>query len=74
MFGRRRSDRPYWITARYGGKCSNPKCGRPVKKGEEIFYYPATRTFLCCYEPCGQQAARDLAADDQDQLMYNAQF
>ena len=69
-----RSSRPYWITAHYGGKCSNPKCGRPVKKGEDIFYYPATRTFLCCYEPCGQQAERDLKADDFDQAMYQSQY
>ena len=69
-----KSTRPYWIRANYGGKCSNPKCGRPVKKGEDILYYPATKTFLCCYEPCGQQAQRDLGADDFDQAMYSGSW
>ena len=64
-YGRKiRSTAPYWITAHYGGKCS--KCQRPVKKGEDILYYPATKTFLCCYEPCGQQAQRDMDAERQD--------
>ena len=64
-YGRKiRSTAPYWITAHSGGKCS--KCQRPVKKGEDILYYPATRTFLCSYEPCGQQAQRDMDAEKQD--------
>jgi hypothetical protein len=51
---------PMWLKARYGGKCSNPKCGRGIKKGEEILYYPASKRVLCCYEPCGQRAWREL--------------
>ena len=67
----RRSNAPYWITAHYGGKCSNPQCGRGVKKGEEILYYPATKTFLCCYEPCGQKAQREMDAERQDEETMN---
>lgn len=65
MAFRNRSTRPYWLKAHYGGKCF--KCGRGIKKGEDIFYYPSTKAVLCSYEPCGQQASKDLAADDFDQ-------
>ena len=70
----RRNNAPYWIKAHYGGKCSNAKRGRPVKKGEEILYYPGTRTFLCCYEPCGQQAQRDMDAERQDEATYHGSW
>lgn len=68
----RRSNAPYWIKSHYGGKCS--KCGRGVKKGEDILYYPTTKTFLCCYEPCGQQAQRDMDAERQDEAMYHGSW
>jgi hypothetical protein len=66
-----RSSRPYWLNARFGGKCS--RCGLGIKKGEQAFYYPATKVILCQREPCGQQAARELAADDHDQAVMNYQ-
>jgi hypothetical protein len=66
----RRSNAPYWIIARYGGRCSNPQCQRGVKKGEEILYYPATKTFLCCYEPCGRKAQTDMDAERFDEAVY----
>ena len=67
----RRSYAPYWIKARYGGQCSNPQCLRGIKKGEDILYYPATKKVLCCYEPCGQQAQRDMDAERQDEETYH---
>ena len=70
----RRSNAPYWIKAHYGGKCSNPQCGRGVKKGEDILYYPATRTFLCCYETCGQKAQAEMDAERFDQAVYDGQW
>ena len=60
----RQSNAPYWITALYGGKCF--RCGRGVKKGETILYNASTKTFLCCYEPCGQRAQRELDRKAED--------
>lgn len=69
---RLRSNAPYWIKAHYGGKCS--QCGRGVKKGEDILYYPATRTFLCSWEPCGQKAQREMDAEKFDEAMYHGSW
>ena len=41
---RLRSTRPFWMLSKFGGVCSRCKLG--FKKGEEIFFYPATRTAL----------------------------
>ncbi len=67
-----RSTRPFWLTAKYGAKCS--KCGFGIKKGEQIFYYPADRKVLCVGDGCGKQAERDLRADDFDQAMYSGSW
>ena len=69
--GKFRSTRPFWMTSKFGGVCS--RCQEPIKKGEQIFYYPADRTVLCAGDNCGKQAERDLAADDFDQAMYSYQ-
>ena len=68
---RTRSTRPFWMTSKFGGSCSRCKLG--IKKGEQIFYYPANRTVLCAGDGCGKQAERDLQADDFDQAMYSYQ-
>ena len=47
---------PFWIFAKFPGKCT--RCGAPIKKGESIFYYPATRAVFCPADDCGQQANR----------------
>lgn len=49
----RKTADPYWITARFISKCS--RCERSIKKGERIFYYPASRTALCSGDGCGMQ-------------------
>jgi hypothetical protein len=59
------------MTSKFGGSCSRCKLG--IKKGEQIFYYPANRTVLCAGDGCGKQAERDLQADDFDQAMYSYQ-
>jgi hypothetical protein len=64
MYGRRGSGRPFWMVAKFGGVCSSCKLG--IKKGESIYYYPATKTVLCSGDGCGKQAERDLAANDFD--------
>lgn len=70
--GRFRSTRPFWMLSRFGGTCS--KCKRGFKKGEEIFYYPATKTVLCAGQECGRKAESDLRADDFDQAMYSGGY
>jgi hypothetical protein len=45
-----------------------------VKKGEDILYYPATRTFLCSWEPCGQKAQREMDAEKFDEAMYHGSW
>jgi hypothetical protein len=66
----RRNLAPYWIRAHYGGQCSNPECRRGVKKGEDILYFPATKTFLCCYETCGQRAEREIRENAKDAVLW----
>ena len=67
-----RSTRPFWMLSKFGGVCS--KCKEPIKKGENIFYYPSTRSVLCAADNCGKQAERDLRADDFDQAMYSGSW
>lgn len=59
---------PYWLTSKYGGKCS--KCGKAVRKGERIFYYPNTKSVLCAGDSCGGQASRDFEAARFDESVY----
>lgn len=41
--GRGSGGDPRWMTAKYPGKASD---GTPFKKGEEVLYYPLTKTFI----------------------------
>lgn len=68
-FGRTRA--PFWLTTKYGGKCS--RCGLGIKKGEQALYYPSTKTLLCQREPCGQQEQRNMDAEKFDETLYNYQ-
>ena len=34
---------PYWMTARYPGKCAG--CHRPFPKGEQVFRYKSGKVF-----------------------------
>ena len=64
----RRSNAPYWILTRYGGKCDRCKLG--IKKGEEALFYPATRVLLCAGQDCGRKEQRDMELNRIDELMY----
>lgn len=57
---------PIRIVAKYPGVDIN---GKPFKKGEEITYYPRTKTIISGVE--GEQAYRDFlsAAADEDAYM-----
>lgn len=58
---------PYWLTARFNSKCSNPKCGREIKKGERAFYFPNGKSIRCDRDECGGQASRDFEAAKADE-------
>ena len=60
---------PYWTTARFNSKCT---CGQEIKKGDRIFYYPATKTALC--PKCSEKAANEFACAVQDEDFYNSQY
>lgn len=56
---RYRSTEPHWVTARWNGKCT---CGKPIRRGEEAFYYPIGKKL--CGKTCGcaEAASRDFGA------------
>lgn len=60
---------PYWMVARYPGKDKN---GKPFRKGDRVFYYPLTKTFLTGSE--AEAASRDFDAHafDEDFGMRSA--
>ena len=66
---RTRGGDPHWITAKYPGK---DRDGRVFAKGEMVFFYPNTKTILSG-EPA-KQAARDFAAESQDDSFAHSQF
>ena len=60
---------PYWTKARFKSKCH--KCGKVINKGQDIFYYPNSKTVLCDADDCGQAASREFAAMAADEDFYN---
>lgn len=63
--GRRSYPRdPYWLTAKYPGKDAK---GKPFKKGERVFYYPNTKTFLTGKD--AEKASKEFEAAKADE--YN---
>jgi len=57
---------PFWLKAKYPGVDKN---GKHFKKGDDVFYYPNSRTFLTGEE--AKQASRDFDAAKQDEVFYN---
>ena len=65
----RRNQDPYWTYARFNSIDAD---GQPVKEGDKIFYYPASRTVLTGEK--AEQGARDLESEQFDQIQYDSQF
>lgn len=42
-----RNTTPYLLSAKYAGKCSGSRCQKAIRAGEEIMYYPSTRSVVC---------------------------
>ena len=59
---------PYWTTAKFNSTDAN---GNAVKRGDRIFYYPATKTVLT--GPAADKASADFAGAAADEAMMNGQ-
>lgn len=62
----RYSGDPFRMKAKYPGVDKN---GRPFKKGEEVTYYPRTKTIISGKE--GEQEYRDFLSAAADEDAYN---
>jgi hypothetical protein len=65
----RKNRSPYFTQARYDGKCA--ETGAPIKKGDRIAYYPATKQVFSeqskqAEELRGQEFARSWGMADAD--------
>ena len=63
---------PYWLTAKFNSTCA--KCQGEIKKGQQAFYYPSTRSCYCQKESCGGEASADFNAAAQDEDFMMSQF
>ena len=59
---------PYWLNARFASTCT---CGRPITKGQRIFYYPNGKQALC--STCGEKASAEFNAAAADEAMLSGQ-
>jgi len=59
---------PRWIVARFASTCS---CGKPIAKGERIYYYPTARKAYC--HECGEPMHARFVAECQDEAMISGQ-
>jgi len=57
---------PYWLTARYPGKCA--KCGRAFTKGTDIFRYKDGTIYA---DTCAEAASREFEAAAADEDLYS---
>lgn len=64
MFYDRHDTDPFWTKAKDGFTCD---CGKPVAKGEDIFYFPKYGTAECRH--CGRKSADQLADDIHNQIL-----
>lgn len=66
------SNDPKWISAKFDSSCSC--CKRAVKRGNQVFYNPSSRTVSCDAEECGKQESRDFDAAKFDECQYGGNF
>jgi hypothetical protein len=65
---KRYSGDPYWTTAKFNSTDAN---GLPVRKGDRIFYYPASRTVLT--GAAADKASAEFSAAAADEAFSNGQ-
>lgn len=61
---------PHWLPARFDGLCK--KCGKKVKKGDRIFYYPKGKSAYC--ETCGKLAEKDFRNMTEAEDYYGGRY
>lgn len=64
---RRYGHDPFWMQAKFDGKCAKKGCDVPIRKGEQIFRYPKLRKSYG--SACGhaREASNDFEAAAQDE-------
>ena len=62
---------PHWIMVRWPTKCD--KCGKPIAKGQEAFYYPRGKKMYGKACGCGEAARQDFRnMAEQEEFCGNA--
>lgn len=64
---KRYSRDPYWLNAKYAGKCS--ACGKDIRQGERVFYYPTSKRIYS--GECAEGASGDFYCHAQDEAFFN---
>jgi len=62
---------PYWTEAHYFSTCS--RCGRHIRAGEQIFYYPKGRRVYCDAPGCGVACSAEFTAAAEDEAFMSGQ-
>jgi hypothetical protein len=60
---------PRWINAKFDSQC---QCGKRIRRGERILYFPNGKTASC--QTCGEPAYARFISEAQDEAIMNSQF
>jgi len=60
---------PHWMTARFNSTCSD--CKAPIKKSEQIFYYPKGKHVMGEKCGCARKAEQDFYNCREAEEFYN---
>ena len=63
---------PRWMTARFPGVCAGGSCSDPIARGDQIFYYPSTRSAFV--GSCAEACARDFSSACFDEAAYSGEW
>lgn len=63
---------PHWTTAKFDSVCSKVGCGKKIKKGAKIFYYPRTKSVYC--EEHGKIAEKDFRSKVEEEDYYGGRY
>jgi len=63
-------DDPRWIRAKFPSMCA--ECGKPIRKHDEVFYYPRGKKVYC--SDCGVVCERDFDSCVFDEAQYNGGY
>ena len=62
----RRGLDPKWMQAKYAGTCK--RCGKAIKAGERMFYFPNARACYCSADGCGGKESRAFESAAFDEM------